>query len=253
MQLPISDIITEACRDTWDKRRDLLAFAFLPVLAVSIVSTVMAALFGDAQITVDDGVQVPFELVVRSIISALVSFVFYTLFAVAWHRRILVGPETGSIGAAFRWGPRQWLFLRHIVLLFVYLMAFIFFMSLLLARAFPIAFTFSALFIAAGLIGSRLVLVLPAAATDTPMKFTESAKLTSGNSWRILVAVILLPLLIIFLGSLPVLIILNPLAAVIASSMTAQFLVSLALESVFYIGYAVGITALSISYRRLTA
>ena len=54
MQLPVFDIITEACQDTWQNRRDVAAVAFLPVLGVSIVGTVMTALIGDPRVVVDD-------------------------------------------------------------------------------------------------------------------------------------------------------------------------------------------------------
>ena len=59
MQLPVFDIITEACRRTWEGRRDFAAFAFLPVLVVSIVGVVTAPVIGDPRIVIDNPQNVP--------------------------------------------------------------------------------------------------------------------------------------------------------------------------------------------------
>ena len=85
------------------------------------------------------------------------------------------------------------------------------------------------------------------------MTFSQSAKLTNGNSWRMLLAVVVLPLAVMLFGGLLVLLIASPLFDSLGSSITAQFLLSLISQSVNYIGFAVGITALSLAYRELTA
>ena len=104
-----------------------------------------------------------------------------------------------------------------------------------------------------GLIYARIALILPAAAIDTPMTFVESAKLTKGNSWRMMLAVVVLPLGVMLFGGLAVLVVAAPLTQLIGSSITAQFLLSLVAQSVNYAGFAVGITALALAYRQLTA
>ncbi|MCZ6839970.1 MAG: hypothetical protein O7G13_11925, partial [Alphaproteobacteria bacterium] len=87
----------------------------------------------------------------------------------------------------------------------------------------------------------------------TPMTVVESARLTNGNSWRMFLAVVVLPLLVILFGGIAILIVALPLADFIGASMTARFLTTLVAQSVNYIGFAVGITALSLAYRKLTA
>ena len=256
MPLSVSDIITASIRDTWDNRRDFAAFAFLPVLVVSIVGTLMSAVIGDVRIIVDDPTQVPPGVVARiffgTVVNWLAGFALYTVFAVAWHRRSLVGPEA-TVGAALRWGRRQWRFFRRLVLLFVNLTMAVFLLSILLLAVVPIAPVLSAMLVVMGLIYARVALVLPAAATDTPMTFAESAKLTRGNSWRMMLAVVVLPLAVMLVGGLAVLILAAPLANLIGSSVTARFVALLIAQSVNYIGFAVGITALSLAYRQLTA
>lgn len=257
MQLPVFDIITQACRDTWENRRDFAAFAFLPVFVVSIVATLMAAVVGDLRVIFDNPGQLPPAAVARmffgSLADWLARFAVYTVFAVAWHRRTLVGPEATTIGAAMRWGRRHWRFFRRLVFLFVNLFALMFFVSILLRNIIPLGLALSPMLISMGLIYGRVALVLPAAATDTPMTVVESARLTNGNSWRMFLAVVVLPLLVILFGGIAILIVALPLADFIGASMTARFLTTLVAQSVNYIGFAVGITALSLAYRKLTA
>lgn len=256
MQLPVFNIITRSVRDIWQNRRDFAAFAFLPILVVSIIGTLMSAVIGDVRIVIDDPTQVPPQVVLRmffgTVVNWLAGFALYTVFAVAWHRRTLVGPEA-TVGAALRWGRRQWRFFRRLVFLIVNLMVLMFLLAVLLMAVVPVAPVLSALLVAVGLIYARVALVLPATATDTPMTVAESAKLTNGNSWRMFMAVVVLPLALMLFGGIAVLVIVAPLADIIGSSMTARFLVSLVAQTVNYIGFAAGITALSLAYRQLRA
>lgn len=259
MQLPVFDIITRSVRDIWQNRRDFAAFAFLPILVVSIIGTLMSAVIGDVRIIIDDPTQVPPQVVLRmffgTVVNWLAGFALYTVFAVAWHRRTLAGSEA-TVGAALRWGRRQWRFFRRLVFLIVNLMVLMFLLTILLMAVIPVipvAPVLSALLIAVGLIYARVALVLPATATDTPMTVAESAKLTKGNSWRMFMAVVVLPLALMLFGGIAVLVVVAPLTDIIGSSMTARFLVSLVAQTVNYIGFAAGITALSLAYRQLTA
>ncbi len=257
MRLPVFDIITEACSDTWENRRDFAAFAFLPVLAVSIIGTLMTTVIGDPRIIFDNPEQVPPPVVARMFFGTLFNWLaglaLYSVFAVAWYRRNLIGPEGMTIGASMRWSRRHWRFFRRLVLLIVNLFVLLFIATILLMSIIPIAPVLSALLIAIGLIYARAALVFPAAATDTPMTFGESARLTNGNSWRLLIAVVVLPFLVMLFGGIAVLIVAAPLAGIIGSSMSAQFVLSLIAQSVNYVGFAIGITALSLAYRHLTA
>ena len=257
MQLPVFDIITEACQDAWQNRRDVAAVAFLPVLGVSIVGTVMAAMIGDPRVVIDDPAQVSTLVVLRTFFGITVNWLFgiafYSLFAVAWHRRTLVGPEAVTIGVAMRWGQRQWRFFRRLVLLAINLMALMFFLTILLMSFVPIALLLSGLLIAVGLVYARVSLVLPAAAIDTPMTFAQSAKLTAGNSWRMMLAVAVLPLVVMLIGSIAVLVVALLLGDIVTSSISVQLALSLLAQSVNYVGFALGITALSLAYRELAA
>jgi len=257
MQLPTSDIINAALRDVWQGRRDFFGLAFLPALVMAAMGTATTPLIGDPRIVVDNPEQVPTAVVGRMFlgltINWLAGFAVYTMFAVAWHRRTLVGTEAITFGAAMRWGVRQWRYFGRLVLMVINIMVFLFVMSALLVNVLPVVPALSVLMITGSLIYARLSLVLPAAAIDQPMTFGAAVKLSAGNSWRMVLAVVVLPLVVMLIGGTIVLAFVAPLTEIIGSSLTAQFAVSLVAQSVNYIGFAVGITALSLAYRLLTA
>ena len=285
MQLPVFDIITQAFSDTWENRGDLQAFAFLPVFMAAIVGTLIFSAIGDPEMlignpdvvvaapeavtetpgvvidegetTADQTAQVPQSFAIRwlfgNLVNWIVNMALYTIFAVAWHRRILVGREAVSVGTTLRWGRRQWQFFRYLAMLIVNLAMLLVISSLLLKFVFPTILAFSGMLIVACLLYSRACLILPAAAIDKPMTIAESAQLTTGNGWRILVAVILPQLLLMLITGVAVALLLISPDGVFGTSISALFLLALAAESVKYIGFAIGINALSLAYRQLTA
>ncbi len=260
MKLPIFDIITEAISDTWENRRDLMTFAFLPVLMVSIIGTVIAAAVGDPQLVVNERSQTTAQITVAqflgSVVMLITVFIFYSLFAVAWHRRILVGPEATTVGAALHWGRRQWLFFGRIASLMARLIALMILLSatitFMLQGVLPVIAILAAIFIAMGMIYARSALVLPGVATDKPMTFAQSMRLTRGNSWNLVIAIVLLPLGIMFVTRIVVTLIEASLAGILGPSVTAGFIFTLIVVSVSYFAAAIGITALSLAYRQLT-
>lgn len=256
MQLPASEITAEAFNDLWENRRDFTAFAALPVLLVSIVGTATVALFAGGlegfETLADIPPDVMMQLFVGSVINLIVSIAAYTAFAVAWHRRLLVGPEP-TVGAAMRWGRRQWLYFRRLLLLLINLFALTVVLGILLSTFLPAPLVLSALLIGVALIYARAAMVFPAAATDRAMRYGESISLTKGNGWRLFLPVVLVPVAVTFFGSIVVFEVSRLFGELVAASITARFLVTLAIQAINYIGFAVGISALSIAYQRLTA
>ena len=255
MQLPVYEIISQACHDTWNNRRELTSVAFVPVLAVAVAGTIITAFNGDPRILLDNSEKLQTSLAVKLILGGvlnwLIGLVFYTLFAVAWCRRTLVSSETITVGAAMNWNRRHWSFFLKLILLIINLFGLFLLMSILLSTILPIAPILSALFIICGLIYARAALIFPAVATDALMTVGDSIKLTNGNSWRMCIAVAVIPFLIMLLGSVIVLMLATTFSAFIGSSVTAQFLLSIAVQSINYFGFAIGITALSLAYRQL--
>ena len=125
------------------------------------------------------------------IANGVAAFVAYVMFAVAWFRRYLIGPEGMTVGAAMRWGPRQWRFIARFFMLvgLVLLLGFLITGPInLLTSINPALGIFGRAAIVVGtlLITSRLLLVLPAAAVDQKFGFRDAGNVTRGKSWYML-------------------------------------------------------------------
>ena len=255
MQLPVNNIINQAYHDTWNNRRELVAVAFVPVLAVAVVGTIITTFNGDPRILLENPEKLQPDLAAKIILGGilnwLIGIAFYPLFAVAWFSRKLVISENITVGAAMNWNKRHWIFFIKLILLILNIFGLFFLMSVLLSTILPIAPVIITLFIMSALIYARAALIFPAAATDKTMSVGESIKLTKGNSWRMCLAIVVIPFLIMLLGSVIVLTLATSFSAFIGSSITAQFLLSIAVQSINYFGFAIGITALSLAYRQL--
>ncbi len=163
---------------------------------------------------------------------------------------MLLGPEP-TIGAALRWSKRQWQYYGRMLLLIIQLFALLVVLSLLTSLLIPLPFVLSAVLIVIALVFARTALIFPAIAVDKPITFGASMKLTAKNSWHIFLPVILAPVVIMFMGRVLVTELTLPFDDFLAASMTARLLVGLVAQAFSYIGFAIGITALSIVYREL--
>ena len=140
-----------------------------------------------------------------SLVAAAANVALYILFSVAWHRRHLLGPTATSAREIFSWKSRHWRFLGRLILflLILLLAALIIAIPVFLilspilrsirtgpanpsSQILPALVVNIIMSVPLALLASKLVLVLPAAATDqTDFRFGESTNLTHGNLWRI--------------------------------------------------------------------
>ena len=180
------------------------------------------------------------------------------MFAVAWHRRYLIGNEGQTIGAALRWQAHHWHFAGRFVGMLVIVAVIGWVVSLPMVyfagggvTPSAIAFAFFVTFFVLGLVYGRLLLVLPAAAKGDKMGFREAADRTKGKSW-LMFGIGLLPPFPVF-GAM--LLILTPITAALASAIgpsISLLLVILLAQQVFsFAAIAAGVTALSIAHRHL--
>ncbi len=208
----------------------------------------------------------------------LASLFPYVIFAVAWHRLILLGPEAAAPAWVPTWRRRHWRFFGTILVLILlfYLISFAIGMLALAvfavvgavgAAAEPMAgmsplFMIPALVIAAVVFWAilRLSLVFPALAVEEHYGLGNAWRHTKGQGWRLLAIVVL--------GSIPILIangVLTVLVAglaLLAASASqgggagSTLLLILSTYSVnVLLGYltaAFGVTFLSLCFRRLT-
>ncbi|MFQ5972629.1 MAG: hypothetical protein ACE5Q3_09865 [Alphaproteobacteria bacterium] len=256
--LEVSRTIVDACRFAWTNRRDLLDYAALPVVVLSLFQVLEARLLPSAEAP-DEAPSLHLSLLADTIVYMVV----YTMFSVAWYRRYLIGVEGPTVGAALRWRWRHMVFLGRFII--VTLLPTI--LMLYLAASVAAASTGGAgapagvpnLLILVALVAillawARLLLVLPAAAIDDDASLVRAWRLSRGNSWRML-GIAILPA---FPAVLVVLIVTAVVAQVLGltgltESLTARFVAHLIQQLLLFIGTAIGISALSIAYLRLTA
>jgi len=210
---------------------------------------------------------------VLSFLIGIVNVALYILFMVAWHRRYLLGPAVTSPREIFIWRARHWRFLGNgiLVALIMLLAALVIAFPLMAilnplivsiafdnnnpARLIATAITLNVIVgIPMALIACRLVLALPAAAIEERgFGIGGSINLTRRNTWRIVLVFLLaayLPYSIISWG--------------ISWLMFTPFILKLWIQSlglgtvalllqqvVIYAGIAIGVSTLSIIYKKL--
>ncbi|MBT6404495.1 MAG: hypothetical protein HOK98_03635 [Rhodospirillaceae bacterium] len=273
MPLTLFASLGTAYRFLWNERRDLFAYAFLPVLLVSFVQIAGLWATGDWQLHFEPPVPpvpaepgappVTFDFddvdpthLMAFIANGVAAFVAYVMFAVAWFRRYLIGPEGMTVGAAMRWGPRQWRFIARFFMLvgLVLLLGFLITGPInLLTSINPALGIFGRAAIVVGtlLITSRLLLVLPAAAVDQKFGFRDAGNVTRGKSWYML-GIYLFSLL----PALFALVIVAQLMVGLSDSLSGPslsflFVVLLVQQAIMFVAIASQVTALAEAFRQL--
>ena len=274
MPFTLSTVLVETYKFLWRERSDLWSYALLPVVIVAGVKTATLWLLGDWETffapppppqEVSPGNMSPMpgiDIGVAGVINLIVGFVTYVMFAVAWHRRYLVGNEGQTIGAALRWGPRHWRFSARFVALIGIVVIIgwgISFPIALLAGSggsmTPASFVlmFFVVFIVLGLAYGRLLLVLPAAAKDETLGFRTSFGKTDGKSWLMFGIGILPPFPVLAVMMLVVAPVATTLANAIGPSVSLMLVILLVQQVFSFAAIAAGVTALSIAHRHLAS
>lgn len=208
-----------------------------------------------------------------SFILVMVNFAFYILFVVAWHRRYLLGPALTSPREIFAWRGRHWRYLGNIFLVSIVAGVAMMIVSLPLTavlgsvlggmassgmdQAQLILFSIVMYLVIGtpfGLVASRIIFVFPAIAVDrTGLGFGGSIKLTRRNTWRIVFIFFLgwaLPYLVISLGA-SLLAFIPSILELSTNSISLAFIIMLLQQMVFYAIVAIGVSMLSIIYKKL--
>ena len=239
----------------WLERRSFLSLTVPAIVALAILRTLVAWIeMSMAPTKTDEAIGI------GDWVYSAASLAVWVMFAVAWHRRYLVPNEVTTIRGALRWGRRQTRFLLLAIGVGV-LSAIVFLASSSGAFLFGTLFTnvwyalLLAIFIAflpLLLIYARLSLLFPSTSVDHRMSFNECWTNTRGNGWRL--ALIILPIaaldwVITYPIDVTIAVIIDFLE--LSESLVANFASTFFLEAWWFIGIAVGVTALSISYRAL--
>ncbi len=252
-KIAIWQTLQNAFAFTMRERSDLMALATLPIIILAIAGAVTESLA-----RTDGGVaplQAGFVL-----INVLLGTALYTMFAVAWHRKYLVPGETSTVGAALKWGRRQFRFLG-------WLLAFGAVMSIpslyLITSGSPTVASpgasglgFVAVVASIALLPAygRVLPMFPAVATDHNMHLAECWQMTAGNGWRLLWLSVL-PFVPLVVLQVVLIGIVTAIAAAIGleGSLSVTLLAVLIGQAIGYAGIAVAVSALSMAYKDLSA
>lgn len=265
--LPIR-IVGRAFKHVWDMRTDFLRMAALPIVALSILSTVMWIVYpplaapesfetmGQEQ---QLAVMVDLAFSPGRLLELIAVIIFYVMFAVAWHRVYLVPDEEITIARALSWNSNKTYFLFSLVIVvFLASMAGSLAGTLLLqvfqsvTGAAGFGLTFGAIMAICFYVFGRLSPVFPTTAIDQRIGLRGAWRLSSGSGWR-LAMIALFPYIPL---SFVVWITLGLVTSVLATlgldtTATGKLIVELVHQAITYFGLAVGVSALSMAYVEL--
>ncbi len=242
-QLAVFKILRACCVFVCLERRDFLSLALPGIVVLAILRT-LTDLFETG-----------------GLVNPAASIAAWVLFAVAWHRSYLVPNEVTTVRAALRWRRRHTRFFLLAIGVGVLVAIVPIVPNIIGASLYGSLFDeawqmlFLAIFTAylpMLLIYARLSLLFPSTAVDHRMSFSECWRFTRGNSWRLA--------LIIFLIAAPIWVVTILIRVTIpaifdllelSESLTAHFAGVFLDEALWFIGIAVAVSALSISYREL--
>ncbi len=171
--LPIGKTVADAYRAVFGHLPAFARAAFVPYL----ITLALALLALDAESSV-----LP--------LLGLLDVVPFTLFAVAWHRQVLLGPRAGAPAFRPSWKTRHWFFLAYsLVVDVVGLVLPAVFLNVTLG---PLVFVMIAI---AFYIWIRINFVFPAVAVDERYGFRHAWRHTEGHVWRLMATIVLASLL----------------------------------------------------------
>jgi hypothetical protein len=255
--LSVLSVTGEAYCFVWHERHLLWRLA-LPGLIVLVLA--------DAA-----GLALPFG---RGLLWGIAKLILYAgiviLYSVAWHRAYLIPGEPIHPKSAYRWQQRQTKFLMNYVkttLVVVPIFLIGSFVAGLLATPFAgggggtristfavvwLIGTQMAVWIVVGAISARLSLLFPATAADEHMDLGTGWSLTYGNGLRLL-GIIILSAVPFWIAYLPVQLATYAGISLVGlrSSLTANLLLAILEQGLGLVAVAIGVSALSIAYRRI--
>ncbi|MEX2009450.1 MAG: hypothetical protein WEC41_04590, partial [Dongiaceae bacterium] len=176
--LPVPGTVAEAYRLLWAYRWESVRLGLVPVSVSFLLATIVGVLPEGGP----------------AVAAALADLIPLTLFAVNWHRLVLLGPSQAAAGLGVRWGVRETTFLVRSLALGFGIGAIMAVPLLAISAALqhtPVGLPVLGLVIVAAVFLSlRLSLVFPAIAVDLAYGFAQSWKDTAGRGLRLLAAML---------------------------------------------------------------
>lgn len=280
-RIPAWSTTSGAFAFVWLERKRFLLLAFAPILIASLVNVLFVwMLFVGPMAEAPEGDRST-ALSLATWVTGVVTVLLWVTFSVAWYRRYLVPGEDVTVAQALMWRMRQTrLLLRALAMILIVvglwigggmvlsLVSSLFIDAGIESAGFVARFSVYlvdfALFVVLVLAFARLSMWLPAAAVDDPVKLAYVWQMTRHNAWQ-LVGVFLMvmaPFAVadIVFGLMFEIALLGIALELVAQRGTAGgmnlllmfAIVFLPVMAYSYVNIAVGVTALSIAFRRLT-
>ena len=259
-KLPVLGTLREAIELTIAHRRDLLRVGLVFIIGFFALGVVfihyLLPMFPTAMMEgTAAGTQPPVDPRLPSavLIMFVIEILLLTVFAVGWHRAVLIGPERGQgvqLGVReLRYFGRFWLCIA-ICLAIVFFIAFVEQFIGLAAHADPQSMMWGAELanaLVAAYVFSRLGPSFAALSVDMPMTFRQSWNVTKGNGLRILVIYVLAAA-----GGLALNVAIGLLLDLVGLGEIAPYTVMLVGALTFCALFAVTVSINAIVFRRLT-
>ena len=271
MKLAVISTILAAFKFCWLHRTQFYFLALPAIVILAILSTLVTTflpdtsqhafgfkLFGEHIVNSKEALSYSYDgSPWRSLADLFLFFLmagFFPLYSVAWHRFFLVPKADLNILDCYLWQGRHSLFLWSNIKIFLLIIP-IGGLALLLTLASvvfaPIVGITMIFFVS--VCYARFSMWLPAAALDKKMTLQEAFVLTKGNGGRLAAILILTGIVAGILdGMTTSLIAYASISLSAVGVLTQNLLTNFALYLIMYAGMAVGITALSMGYQKLT-
>ncbi len=227
--LPIREAVVATHRTLLDHRRDLLRATLIPMALTLLLMVLKSSAH---------------SFLLRAIL-VFADSIPYTLFGVAWHRVVLLGPA-GAPSVVPSWRKRHWRFLVYALAISIIVGALMALGSVVLVDTFGRR-SFSLVMIVISYFGFYMTLrfcfVLPAVSVDESYRLADSWRQTKGQGWRMLLAwlIAVLPIWIVSYVAANLL----PLKTSGSSNSLGLFFALV----VAYLSIALTVTLVSISFR----
>ncbi len=265
MKIPVFATIKSALSFFWSNRVAFLYMAQPPLVILAILYT-FSGFDGMGKLSIGGvemsqrenfGVNFSFRSTYNGflgIIGLVVWVASFSLYSVAWHRSFLVPNEVLTIRDCYRWQKRHWVFLWSTIKIVLFMIPiglagglFVAFSGFLA----PVIGFFLVMFM--GVIYSRFSLWLPASAIDQKHNMSEILALSKDNGIRLSLIIFLTGLVTGGLNAIAsVLITFAAQSLSVIGDLTQSLLASFALLLITFAGLAVGVSALSVTYRKLS-
>ena len=252
MKLPVMMTVREALGFVWENRIWAINLA-LPAIVIIGILTALAGATGPAPVPGQ-----PVQLQFIQVALLVFNIWFIIVYSVAWHRAYLAGEQNATVLECYLWRMRTTKFVIQYLKLFIIfgVIGFFFVLIFLGVSGSPIGAgaTFGAGAVVFLWLIGRLILILPATCVDHDLSLRDVLALSEGNGWQVVGAMIVAGIITAIVGAVPLMIATGIVAATGADETLSGYLaISLVGQFIGFVGIALGVSVLSVAYRRLTA